>query len=144
MPIIALLAIGSALYATFIILIAKVGKGLDPNLNVGIFNTIGGLAPLAIFLFARFAKKAESAPITTSGVLYSVMAGVAIAAFNILLLSIFSRGGVAYAMPVIYGGTIVLSTIAGWVLLGETFSLLQLAGVLVISCGVGMVVASKV
>lgn len=143
MPTVVLIVFASLVYSAFAVLIGRSGKGLNAYLNTAIFNTIGGLVPLAMYLWARYAKHVAMPPATTAGLTYATLAGVAIAAFNVLLLFVYSRGGVAYAMPTIYGTTIVLTSVVGWLFLGESVTLLGGVGVAVIAIGVALVIASK-
>jgi drug/metabolite transporter (DMT)-like permease len=46
-------------------------------------------------------------------------------------------------MPVTYGGVIVVGSFLGWLFLKESIAPLQLAGIALITVGVGCVVASK-
>lgn len=139
----ALVAITALVYATFAVFIGQAAKGINPYISTAIFNTLGGVTPLAIYLVLRPESGSNFSASARSGYIYSVLAGLAIACFNILLLHVSARGGVAYAIPAVYGGAIILSTFAGWFLLGEPFSGLHGAGVAVIAVGVAMLVASK-
>ena len=138
-----LVALASLVYATFAVLIGQSAKGLNPYLSTAIFNTLGGVTPLAVYLFLRPKEGSDLSAATPSGYICAVLAGLAIACFNILLLHISSRGGVGYAIPAVYGGAIILSALAGWFLLGEPFAGLHGAGVAFIAVGVGMLIASK-
>jgi len=138
-----LVAIASLVYAVFAVSIGQAAKSMNVYLSTAIFNTLGGLTPFVAYLVLPSARAGGLSASTLPGYIYSVLAGLAIAGFNILLLTVSSRGGVAYAIPAVYGGAVVLSALAGWLLLGEPFSGLHGAGVAVVAVGVAMVVVSK-
>jgi bacterial/archaeal transporter family protein len=125
----------------FDIFVSQAGGKIDDWLANGIFSGIAGALPLLIF-FAT--KSKHSLPTTKNGLIFSVIAGLSVMAFSVLLIKIYAQGGnLSYVTPVVYGGTLVGSSLVGWLVLKEPFSLLGLAGVLVITAGIGMVVLAK-
>lgn len=138
-----LIILATITYALYEIFAAKAGGRIESSLSAVIVNGLGALLPLLAFGLARAAHKTAEAT-QQSGIVFSILAGIAIAAFSVVFVKIFAQGGdMSYVIPIIYGGAIILSTIAGIALYKESVSPLQLAGIGVIAAGVAMVVTSK-
>ncbi len=144
MELLVLIVAATIAYTFFETFASLAGNKVDANLSSVIFNGLGALIPLAAYFFLRFYKKAEVITATTSGMAYSVLAGISIAVFSILLIKIFEKGGLSYVVPLIYGGTVVLAALIGWLFLKESFNLVHLLGIAIISLGIGLVVYAKV
>lgn len=143
MPIVILIIFATISYTLFDIFASKAGNGIDANLSAIIFNTLGAFIPLLVYMYLKFAKGAKLITTSTSGIIYSVLAGISIALFSILLIKIFERGGLAYVIPLIYGGSIVLASLAGWLIFKESVSMLQMIGIAIIIIGIIFVIIAK-
>ena len=78
-----------------------------------------------------------------SGVIYSVLAGIAVGVFSIVLIRIYGRGGqLSFVFPMIYGGAIALTAIIGWLVLRDDVSVLRVAAVCLIVAGIGLLALS--
>src|SRR4030042_4772055 len=102
MALIILIILATIFYTLYEIFASRAGNRIDANLSSVIFNGLGAILPLAAYMFLKFIKGAKLIATSTSGIIYSVLAGVAIAAFSILLIKIFEKGGLAYVVPLIY------------------------------------------
>ncbi len=138
-----LIVLAIVLYTLFDIFVAQAGNKIDSNLSAVIFNGLGALIPLVVYGFYKFSKGAKLMATTGSGMFYSVMAGVAIAVFSVLLIKIFEKGGLAYVVPLIYGGTIVLASLTGWLIFKEAVSAMQILGVVIVTVGIAIIVLAK-
>ncbi len=136
----ALIIIATILYSVFAILLNRAAGRIDATVGTVVYLCASGVAALAIWLVQGFGKKT---PTTSSGLAYSVLAGVTVAVFSILLLKVFARSPVSYVMPIIYGGVVVLTALAGWLLFKERISGIQAAGLLLIVFGIGLVIFSR-
>jgi uncharacterized membrane protein len=130
-----LIFIAGILYALFDIFVAKsAGRINDLAANV-IFNGLGALIPLLII--GLLVGTGRSIHMEKQGIMWSVLAGLAIAAFSVLLVKIFANGGnLSYVIPAIYVIVIVVSTLVGWTVFKDHFSLLALLGVILITAGI--------
>lgn len=137
-----MLVIAVVCYALFGTFVAKAAGKADDYLANAIFNGLAAVIPLIIFLFMGRAK--GSVAITKQGLAYTVLAGLFLTVFSVLVVKVFARGGnLAYVMPVVYGAMIALTSLLGWLVLKETIAPLQLFGIVLILAGVGCVVAAK-
>lgn len=133
-----LLVLAVLVYAAFATLTSRAGGHIDARLSSGVLNGVGGLLPLALWLVVRTARGAM-VPTRPAGLVYSVLAGLAVGLFTILLVTIYARGGeLSFVFPIIYGGAIALTALVGWTALGDTFSWLHLASVAGIVVGIGL------
>jgi transporter family protein len=136
---IALAIVAYTLFGTFN---AQAGARIDAALSSAIFNGLAAAIALAAVAVQRLGGSAPVA-LRLSGVIYSVLAGVAVGVFSIVLIKIYGRGGqLSYVFPTIYGGAIALAATVGWLVLKDDVTPLRLAGVCVIVAGIGMLAVS--
>jgi uncharacterized membrane protein len=143
MYLLALILLATVCYALFDIFAYRAGNNIDANLSSVIFNGLGMILPLILYVFYKSIQGTQLIATTTSGIIYSILAGVSIAAFSVLLIKIFEQGGLAYVVPLIYGGVIVLTALVGWTIYNESVSWLQAIGIFIIMIGIVLVVVSK-
>lgn len=141
MTVILLLIAAIVLYTLFDLFVAKAGGKINDNLAAAIFNGVGAIIPLLIFLTYKTKGNTETTP---SGLIYSLLAGISIAAFSIILVNLFARSeNVSFVLPAIYGGTVVLGTIAGLVIFKENLGAIGLVGVVLTTLGLGLLIYSR-
>lgn len=144
MPFFVLIILATISYTLFDIFASRAGNKIDANLSSVVFNGIGAILPLAIYIFYKFFKGEKLMPTTKEGMVYSLLAGITIAIFSFLLIKVFEKGGLVYVTPMIYGGTVALASLAGWLIFKESISAMQLVGILSIVSGIVLVVVSKI
>ena len=133
-----LLTLAVVVYALFGIFVSQAGGKINASLSSAILNGLGGLLPLIIWQVQRVTRGGLVAT-KPSGLVFSILAGVAVAAFSILLVTLYGRGGeLSYVFPIIYGGAIAITAVVGWLVLGDVFSWTHLAGVTGIVAGIGL------
>lgn len=141
MPIVLLCAVAMVLYALFGVATAQASLKLNSFLVAAISAAMGVAIPLVAY-YTVSAKK--NLPVSVDGVVLSLVAGALIASFSMLFIYIFSKAeNVSFVMPVIFGGTIVVSSLIGIIFFKEQTSLIGAVGLLVITLGVGLVVYSR-
>ena len=133
-----LLILATLVYAAFGIFASQAGGRIDAKLSSGILNGIGAILPLAIWQVQRMTRGGLIAS-SSWGLAYSILAGLAVGVFSILLVTLYARGGeLSFVFPVIYGGAIALTAVIGWLALGDAFTWTRLGGVVVIVVGIGL------
>jgi uncharacterized membrane protein len=136
-----LLPLCVVVYALFGTFNALSGGRIDAALSSVIFNGVAGALSLAVVLWQRHAHEATVVT-RSSGLVYSVLAGLAVGVFSILLIRIYGHGGeLSYVFPTIYGGAIALTAVIGWLALHNAVSPLRVAGVVTIVVGIGLLAA---
>lgn len=133
-----LLILATLVYAAFGIFASQAGGRIDAKLSSGILNGIGAILPLAIWQLQRMTRGGLMAS-SASGLVFSVLAGLAVGVFSIVLVTLYGRGGeLSFVFPIIYGGAIALTAVIGWVALGDAFTWTRLGGVMAIVIGIGL------
>jgi len=75
--------------------------------------------------------------IPAKGIIFFLLAGLVVGAFDFLMLVVFKGGATAsYFTPLVAGGQIVFAMLLGMLFLGESLTALQLAGAAAIVIGV--------
>lgn len=104
------------LYTAAVLLLSLGSKNLNSNLFIAIVNTVAAIIPVGL-LAATYDKKIfDNAKF---GILVSIAAGVVLALYTIFLGKSFAENKVGIVTPIIFGGTIFLSTILSSVLFKE-------------------------
>ena len=131
-----LIAAAVLFYAIFIIALSRSAGKLDDALGATLFSVISAILPLFMYLAAKASKPKEMVPTTKHGILMIVLAGVAVGVFNLLVLKIFQKGSLGYVMPLVYGGAILLSSLAGWLWFSAAINTWQVVGILLVVAGI--------
>ena len=131
-------------YALYNISIKKASNGINPILGGVILQTVAALSGLIISLGERNFKSAASDEMeletTSSGLVWSVAAGVFVGLAEILSFLVNGKGVPAtQSIPVIVGGSVFVGTVLGRLFLGEELSYRGWLGVSLITFGIGLV-----
>ena len=130
-------------YAMYNLSIKKASSSIDHMLG-GVFlqvvaATLGGM----LFAIKIFVGQGSSIVTQKSGVIWSIVAGLAVGAAEILSFYVSSKGVQAMqSIPVIVGGSVLLGTLLGRVWLKEVISTKAWIGVFLISIGIGLTASS--
>jgi uncharacterized membrane protein len=130
-------------YALFQIFTGQAGGQIDAFLSAFIFNGLGALLPIGIYIIYNMLSNNETVASTSKGITYSIYAGLAIAIFSVALVKSLEKWDVSFVIPLVYGGSIVLAAIIGKLWLGEKISPLHFSGLVLISIGFATIVISK-
>lgn len=146
MTISVLVLIAVILYSLFAVFLSRMGGKINPNLGASVFSIIALVVPLGYFLIQKFYFKITSVATTPLGLTYAILAGIAVAVWNVLMIIIFARGGnLSYVYPVVYGaGAVFVPTMIGWLFFKEVISRTQAIGLIFIFVGVLIVIISKI
>jgi uncharacterized membrane protein len=128
------------LYALFIIGAAMGGSNTDKWLASVLYNGIGTVVPLVVYLAAG-----SRGTTTWRGVGWSSLAGLGVMLFSVVLARVYQQGGtVSFVVPVVYGGAILLSAVFGWLVLGEKPPVGTIVGLGLILLGIACIVRTQV
>lgn len=124
--------------------IFKVGTNtIDAALASMILSLSMAVVSIAYFIVNRMNNGQDFFTGDTSlkGVVYSVIAGVGVAAANIFLAHSYTTGGQASLVAIVQNGfAISITLVAGMMILGETIRLVQAVGILCAFLGIVMIV----
>lgn len=144
MYLLGLIGAATVCYALYDVFAAKAGGKIDANLGAVIINGLGTVLPLLAVGLFWLARKNEVV-VNREGLGFSLLAGVAIALFSVLIMKIFASGSqLSYVIPVVYGGAIVLTAVIGLVWWKEAVNNLQLLGLAITLVGIAIVVISRI
>ncbi len=133
--------IGASLFYTFGIMFGVIAsRSMNTNLSAAILNIISAILPIAIVIPQLNAKTFQS---SQKGILFSIISGVFIAIFTLLLAKSYSTNKVAIVSPIVFGGSIFLSTILSYFFYSEKISRVQLYGLLFLALGFGLVIYAR-
>lgn len=130
-------------YALFGTFNAQAGGRIDAALSSAIFNGLATIIALTVVVVQRLNGE-SSVVLRASGVIYSVLAGIAVGVFSIVLIRIYGRGGqLSFVFPTIYGGAIALAAIIGWLVLKDDVTVQRVVAVFLIAAGIGLLALSQ-
>ena len=133
--------IGAAiLYTIAVLLGALSARNANTNLAGGITNLVGAVLPLTLAAVEFSRKPFQNQKL---GVLAAVAGGVAIALFVIVLNKSFVINKVGIVTPIVFGGSILLSTLAGYLVFKERVTPYQLIGLSLLMAGLAFIAYSK-
>lgn len=130
-------------YSAFQLFVSRTAGKIDATLPGVIGNTVAVLIPLGVFFYLQFIKRAELLTTTKSGVTFSILAGVAVAIYGIFLVKAFERAETAVVIPIVFGGSILLSTLISWIFFKETASTQSVIGTLLVVGGILLISFAK-
>jgi uncharacterized membrane protein len=126
-------------YTVFAICNARSGGRIDPSLGSFIFNGLGAVVAIGVYVVQVWIRHVHPIDAEPSGIAYSVVAGFAIGTFSVIFITIYGRGGnLSYVLPVVYGASIALSTAIGFLVFKEPVSVTRVVGVGAIVTGIGL------
>ena len=136
-----LVFLATVAYALFLVGISRASIFTDSNLVAAIVNALGTFVPLGLFLYSGATLEGDN---NGKGIVWALAAGIGVAVFIMALARAFSIGGnVGFVTPLVYGGSIGLATIVGWLVYREEIGLWQLAGLLLVGAGIGCIVYAR-
>ncbi len=77
------------------------------------------------------------------GIIYAVLGGLTVALFVMSLNKAFSVNKVAIVSPIVFGGAILLTTVASYFVFKEKVSLVQGIGLALLLVGLGLVIYAR-
>lgn len=144
MILLILIIVATVIYSLFNVFVSKASGQINSSISAFIFNGIGALIPLTIYFLLKNSRKASLLPTTKTGVTYSLLAGVTIGIFSIIFIRIFQKGDLTYIVPIISGGTIIMTSLIGIILFKESVSLLQIVGIILATIGIVIIAVANI
>lgn len=134
-----LTAVFFGLYNFFI----KVSSGnIHEILGAVILQAVALLLGCALLIYLK--QTGDQFSFSSKGILYAVLAGLAVGVAEILTFMVFEKGiAVSIATPVIIGSSVVVSSVLGILFLRETISLIQLFALALIAGGIMLLAFSS-
>ena len=125
----------------FDVFASRAGGKINDWLSASILSLIAGFLPLIVYLALT---KKNLITTTKEGVVYSVLAGIFVGLFTVVLIKLFERGeNLSIVSPAIYGGTIVGVALIGWLVFKEPANVYSVLGVALVALGVGLLIYGR-
>lgn len=119
---------------------AAASRNTDSNLVTAIVNTVSAIIPIAVII-PHLSKKLIVDGKT--GIILAVVVGIAVALFTMLLNKSYSVNKVAIVAPIVFGGSIFLTSILSFIIFKEKFSLAQGIGLVLLAFGLIFIIYAK-
>ncbi|KFI22495.1 EamA family transporter [Nitrosococcus oceani] len=132
-----LVAVAALMFGLYNVFIKLSANHIEAVLGAVVLQFVAAFFGLALLLY----MKSSGTVIYSSGkgLLLATLAGLAIGLVEVLTFYIFARGvPVAVGNPLIVGGSLLVTTGVGYVLLREHLSLMQLLAIALIASGVAL------
>lgn len=133
-----LLAIAAVMFGLYNVFIKLSADHINAVLGAVVLQFVAAFVGLGLLLYLQ-AGAGGTLQVSGRGLALATFAGVAIGLVEILTFVIYGRGiPVAVGNPLIIGGSLLVTTGIGVLLLRELISPSQLLGILAIAAGVGL------
>src|SRR5690625_801505 len=137
MPIV-LLALAAVMFGLYNVFIKLSADHIQAILGAVVLQFVAAFVGVGLLFYMKHTEAIQISA-TAKGVWLAVAAGVAIGLVEILTFIIYSRGvPVAVGNPLIIGGSLVVTTGIGVLLLRELLSPLQLFAIVLVIGGIGL------
>jgi len=122
--------LGMSLYAGFNVTMKLAGERTNSLLGAFIVALVGAVTMGLTMLYLRATgEPIDLSQTTTAGIVYSVIGGLCVIGFDVVLYMLFAKQApLSVVIPIIQIGTIALMTLAGVVWFGETMSMQRVLG----------------
>lgn len=133
-----LLAVAALMFGLYNVFIKLSADHIQAVLGAVVLQFVAAFVGLGLLFYMKNAGTLQISA-TPRGVWLAVLAGVAIGLVEILTFIIYGRGvPVAVGNPLIIGGSLLVTTGIGVVVLREALSPLQIFAVLLVAVGIGL------
>ncbi|HLR78673.1 MAG TPA: hypothetical protein VK062_06455 [Burkholderiaceae bacterium] len=137
MPI-ALLALAAIMFGLYNVFIKLSADHIQAILGAVVLQFVAAFLGLGMLVYMKYAQGLDVTA-TPRGVVLAILAGVAIGLVEILTFVIYGRGvPVAVGNPLIIGGSLVVTTGIGILILRELVNPVQLLAIGMVAAGIGL------
>lgn len=133
-----LLATAALMFGLYNVFIKLSADHIEPVLGAVVLQFVAAVLGLALLLWLKLGGQ-PGIHASARGIWLAVAAGVAIGLVEIVTFAIYARGvPVAVGNPLIIGGSLLVTTGVGVVLLREILSPVQLVAIGLVAAGLGL------
>jgi drug/metabolite transporter (DMT)-like permease len=127
-------------YTGLVLVSTAASRNANTNLVAAVNNVVSAIIPILVVIPA-LSKKAFTGH--KFGIWMAVLAGLLVGLFSLALTKSFSENKLGIVTPIVYGGTILLSTIGSYFLFKEKVSVTEGFGLLLVLIGLGVVIYAR-
>lgn len=126
--------------ATIIMFGALASRNADSGVVAAIIGTVSAIVPVLLLLPELGKRTIQTNKL---GITMSILTGVAVAFYSIAVAKSYAANKVAVVIPIVFGGAIVLSTLASYLFFKEKVGWMQGCGLLLIVAGFCVVIFAR-
>ncbi|HZM63809.1 MAG TPA: EamA family transporter [Candidatus Saccharimonadales bacterium] len=130
-------------YVVFVLANRYASQRIDVAMVVAIVNIVATIVLVGLVAVKSGKPTAEHLNTHMMSYIAAAIGGLGIAAYSFFLAKAFAMTNVAIVLPLVLGGIIVLGSLAAYVVFREKINVLQLAGLVVVVIGMGIIVFAK-
>lgn len=132
------IALATIFYSVFIIANTIAARVIDPVFAAAVVTAVSAIIPVVV---AIRAQTLTLTPLQGVGVAFS--AGICVALYSIFLNRAFATEKVGVVVPIVYGGSLVITTLLSLVVFRERIGTLQAVGLVLMTIGIGIVIYAR-
>ena len=129
-------------YSIAVLLGAFASRNADTNIVSAIINSVAAVIPVG-YVGVEYSKRGTPMATSRQGLIAALLAGVAIAIFSIAINKSYAVNKVAIVAPLIFGGSIFITSILSYFLFKERISPIQATGLILLGAGLGLIIYAK-
>ena len=128
-----------ATYSSAILLATYANRHANISRVALVVNVISIFVPLLLYLGAKGDKTSSK-----NGILAAIAGGVVISVFTLALGKSYEQNNVAIVAPIVFGGSIVITSIVSMFLFKEKIVPIQAVGLALVALGLILIIFSRV
>lgn len=133
--------LATVFYSVALILGAAAARNANTALVTSIMNAVSALLPIALAVPIVIKSGISN---QKTGMLYALLAGILLAFFALALNKSYAENKVAIVAPIVFGGSIFLSTALSFLIFKERMSVIQSIGLAVLALGLFLIIYARV
>jgi drug/metabolite transporter (DMT)-like permease len=134
------LILATLLLTVLTIFAALASRNLNTNIVTAIVHTSSIFIPFAVAIPAIVKKEYMNHKF---GIIMAIAAGLSVGLYGLTINKAFTVNKLGVVTPAIFGGAILLSTLAGYFLFKETLSTLEFIGLIFVLAGFCLIVYAR-
>lgn len=131
------LILATLLLTLLTVFAALASRNLNTNIATAIIQMAALLAPMTVALPIFLKKEHTNSKL---GVLTAVAAGILIGLYSLVINKAFTVNKLGVVIPAVFGGAIILTTLAGYFLFKEKLNTFELIGLIFVLAGFCIIV----
>lgn len=127
-------------YSTSILFLTYASRAVNVILVTAVVNIVSAILPTIILI--PFLNKVNISE-QRLGILAAIIGGILIALFGIFLAKSYTLNKVAVVVPIVFGGSILISSILGTFIFKEKVTILEGIGLSIVTVGLLIIIYAR-
>ncbi len=134
------LILATLLLTALTVFAASASRNINTNIATAIIHTVAIFIPFMV-AFPAIAKKEYVNH--KYGIMMAIAAGISIGLYGLVINKAFTVNKLGVVTPAVFGGAIILTTLAGYFLFKEKLNVLEFAGLIFVLIGFCMIIYAR-